>query len=140
MPSACAERRVLILLALLCAWGASSCGQRGACDDPAEVLTAFFENLDFGDQETAFGLLDKQSRGALEKLAAETKKRSGSVLRPHEFLVPTGILRNRTVKGVAAKGGGKGGASQVTVTYDDGTTAPFPMSREGNCYKVHLEL
>jgi hypothetical protein len=138
MPSVCAERRVLVL-ALLCAWG-FSCGQRGACDDPVEVLSAFFENVDVGDQETAFGLLDKPSRGALEKLAAETKKRSGSVLGPHEFLVPTGILRNSTVKGVAARGGGKGGVSRVIVTYADGTSAPFPMSREGNCYKVHLEL
>jgi hypothetical protein len=138
MPSVCAERRVLVL-ALLCTVGAS-CGQKGACDDPVEVLTAFFENLDLGDQETAFGLLDKPTRGALETLAAETKKRSGNVLKPHEFLVPTGILKNRTVKSVAAKDGSKGGVTRVIVTYADGTSAPFPMSREGNCYKVHLEL
>jgi len=139
MPSVCAERKALLPALLLCALG-TSCGQKGACDDPVEVLTAFFENLDFGDQETAFGLLDKPTRGALEKLAAETKKTSGSALKPYEFLAPTGILRNRTVKNVAARGGGKGGVSQVIVTYADGTSAPFPMSREGNCYKVHLEL
>jgi hypothetical protein len=126
-----------VLILLIALW--PGCGRQEGCSDPKEVLNLFFTGIEAGDLEAAYGLLDAESRKALESIASETTRLTGRSFEPHEFLVPNrfdkkpGIARIQTEKG-------KGKGLTVVILYEDGSSEPFPLTREGNCYKVHIDI
>ena len=142
MPSDCAEAvlrkrtgpAVLVFLAAL----ALGCGRQEGCEDPKEVLNIFFASIEAGDQETAFELLDAETRKRLESMASEANRMTGRSFKPQELLVPHRFDRNSGIAKLLTEGEGKN--LTVVVSYEDGSTAPFPLTREGNCYKVHLDI
>ncbi len=136
MPSGFAERGAAIVTLAAALW--LGCGRQEGCDDPKEVLNFFFASVEAGDQETAYGLLDAESRKSLEKIAADTNRTTGRSFKPHEFLVPQRFDRKPGLSKIQAGESGKD--PNVVITYKDGSSRTFPLAREGNCYKVNLDI
>ncbi|MFH1438716.1 MAG: hypothetical protein ABIJ56_23605 [Pseudomonadota bacterium] len=126
-------------LVIAAALTAVSCGGKEACDKPREVIEVFFGSIDAGDRETAFNLLDKESRSQLRKIAEETTAKTGRPMEPHEMIVPKRFDKRGEIKEIIpVKEGGE--VKSLKITFTGGESAGLPLSREGNCYKIHLEL
>jgi hypothetical protein len=125
-----------LLLSAACLF---SCGRDEACEKPGEVIEAFFSYIESGDRAAAFKLLDGESRSALEKLAGDIEKKTGKTLEPYEFIVPGSIKNRKKVAGVKIESG-EGKQPRVVVKIEGGGEETFPMAREGNCYRVHLDI
>ena len=139
--SSASDRAPAGLAALLVAAAlvAGSCGGKEACDKPREVIEVFFGSIEAGDRETAFNLLDEESRSKLRKIAEETQAKTGRSMEPYEIIVPKRFDKKGEIKEIqAVKEGGKVKSMQITFT--SGESAGLPLGREGNCYKIHLEL
>lgn len=136
MPSGFAERGALLVALAAVLW--LGCGRQEGCDDPEEVLNFFFASVEAGDQETAYGLLDAESRNKLVKIADETNRTTGRSFKPHEFIVPQRFDRKPELSRIQAGEGGKD--PNMVVTYKDGSSRTFPLTKEGNCYKVNLDI
>jgi hypothetical protein len=140
MPSASDEKIVLLLAAMALAARLAGCSNQGPCEKPGEVIEAFYAGVEAGDLESAWKLLDKDSRTALEKISQETKAKTGQAFPPHELIVPGLTERKGEIKKIEPRKEKGGRMETVVVQFEDGTSAIVPMAREGNCFKVHLGI
>ncbi len=125
----------LILTGSGCRWGAP-------CENPQEVIEEFYIAVENADMLTAWGLLDRKSREALEKISSELKTKTGSKMPPWHLLVPGSTQKQGKIARIKLESEkrGTGKVSNVTLIFQDGTSKIIPLVREGNCFKIRLEL
>ena len=137
--SSASDRTPLLAFLVAAVLTAASCGGKEACDKPREVIEVFFGSIEIGDRETAFNLLDRESRSQLTKVSEETKAKTGLSMEPYEMIVPKRFDKRGEIKEIQpVKEGGK--VKSMKITFTSGASALLPLSREGNCYRIHLEL